>query len=325
MFVTWPVRQHKDARALHRRLDSPRSAIYGLLTGWRRAGTPPEDGARGRGHREGAPTGTGGGLVAVGTAIADRPPHRSVRALLAHTAPTFLGCVASKRTSGPLLHSIPRSRASDQNDIPWVRTLHCLQGDGTVEGGEPAVIPNSQTKQICIRDFPMPADRRQPKKRVVRRRNRVRPEMVVRRGAKASQAAGHFGGCRFHRPIGRVAQNANAAIRGDRAGCPTVFSVPAEPAVRVLVVDVGRIEQSHQHVHVKKGNAHASVPQLVYYSEIGLRGAGLRHKEQNAIAHLLRCSGGEGLPGQRGDELPERHPLFLSQLPCAREEVVVKL
>jgi hypothetical protein len=26
--------------------------------------------------------------VAVGTAIADRPPHRSVRALLTHTAPT---------------------------------------------------------------------------------------------------------------------------------------------------------------------------------------------------------------------------------------------
>ena len=27
-------------------------------------------------------------LVAVGTTITDRPPHRSVRALLTHTAPT---------------------------------------------------------------------------------------------------------------------------------------------------------------------------------------------------------------------------------------------
>jgi len=30
-----------------------------------------------------------GHRVAVGVAITDRPPHRSVRALLAHTAPTL--------------------------------------------------------------------------------------------------------------------------------------------------------------------------------------------------------------------------------------------
>src|SRR5580692_1915089 len=33
---------------------------------------------------------SGGNSVAVGTIIADRPPHRSVRALLTHTAPTLV-------------------------------------------------------------------------------------------------------------------------------------------------------------------------------------------------------------------------------------------
>jgi len=203
--------------------------------------------------------------------------------------------------------------------------LHGPQGDGPIEGGKSAVIPNSQTKQIRIRDLLVSADRRQPKQRVVRQRNGVWPEMLVRHGASVAQAAGYFGGPHFRRPIGRVAQNANAAIYGYWAGCPSVPSIPAEPAVRVFVVDMGRVEESHQDIYVKQGNAHASVPQLVYQAEIGLRGAGPRREKQKAVPHLLGCFGGERLPGQCGDDLPERHAFQSSQFTRAGEEVVVEL
>src|SRR5450759_4583133 len=82
--------------------------------------------------------------------------------------------------------------------------------------------------------------------------------MVVRGGAETSQAAGYFGGRRFHSGICRVTQDADTAIDGDRAGCPSVLSIPAKPAVRFFVVVVGRVEESHQDVHVKEGDAHAS-------------------------------------------------------------------
>src|ERR1035441_1152997 len=54
-----------------------------------------------------------------------------------------------------------------------------------------------------------------------------------------------------------LAHHADAAIRGDRAGRPPVLSIPAEPAMRVLVVEVGGIEQRHQDIYVQQRDTHA--------------------------------------------------------------------
>ena len=59
------------------------------------------------------------------------------------------------------------SDAPDQDEIRGPRALHRLQGNGPIERGEPAVIPNGQTEQIGIRDLLMSADHRRPKERLV--------------------------------------------------------------------------------------------------------------------------------------------------------------
>ena len=151
----------------------------------------------------------------------------------------------------------PRSDAADQREISGFGARYGLQGNGPVERGEPAVIPNGQTKQIRIRDLLMTADHRRPKKGLVREGDRIPPEMMVRRGAKDSQAARHFGGSRFHGGICGVTQNTDAAVYRDRACRPTVLPIPAEPAMCVFVIGMGRIEESHQDIHVRKRDAQA--------------------------------------------------------------------
>ena len=143
-----------------------------------------------------------------------------------------------------------RSDASDQDEISSRDALYCLHGNGSVERGKSAVISNGQTKQVRIRDFLVPADHQWPKQRLIDERHRVLPEVMVRRGAKTSQAAGHFCGSRLHGGICRITQDADKAIYRYRACRPSVLSIPAEPTVRVFVIVVRRIEESHQDIHV---------------------------------------------------------------------------
>ena len=128
--------------------------------------------------------------------------------------------------------------------------MDCLQGNGSVKRGKPAVISNGQTKQIRIRDLLVSADHRWPKQRLIHERHRVLPGMMASRGAKTSQASGHFGETRFHGRICRITQDADKAIDRYRTRRPPVLSISAEPTVRVFVIVVRRIEESHQDIHV---------------------------------------------------------------------------
>jgi len=187
---------------------------------------------------------------------------------------------------GFLNRMVGGSGASDHDQISGTGALYCLHGNGPVERGESAVIPNGQAQQISIRDLLVSDDHRGPKQGLVHQRHGVRPEMVVRSGTKTSQAAGHFGGSCIHCGIGRVTQNADAAVYGDRACCPSVRSIPAKPTVGVFVVVVGRIEESDQDIHIRAGRCSCSVSQPVYDPQIRFRGGGLRHEKPHPIAYL---------------------------------------
>ena len=52
------------------------------------------------------------------------------------------------------------SGASDQDEISGIGIWYCLHGDGPVERGKSAVIPNGETKQIGIGDLLVSADHR---------------------------------------------------------------------------------------------------------------------------------------------------------------------
>ena len=85
-----------------------------------------------------------------------------------------------------------RLRAADYDEISGMESPHCLYRDGTVEGGEPAVVPNGQAEQVGICDFLMAADHRPVKQRLIEERHGVRPEMMVGSSASVYQPTGHL-------------------------------------------------------------------------------------------------------------------------------------
>src|ERR1039458_2086817 len=111
--------------------------------------------------------------------------------------------------------------------------------------------------------------------------------MMVRGGAKTAQAAGYFSGSCFHGGISRVTQNADASIDGDGACSPSVLSIPAEPAVRVVVMEVGGIEQRHQDIYVKEGDTHDSSRNLFTIRRSGF-GAPAFGSKSNAPLRTFR-------------------------------------
>lgn len=152
----------------------------------------------------------------------------------------------------------PDSDASDQYEISGAGAWNCLPGNGPVECSEPAVISNGQAQQIPIRDLLMSADHGQPKQRLIQKGHRIPPEMMVRRRTKTAEAFRRVSGSRFYCRVCGVAQDADKTVDCHRACGPTVLSVPAEPTMRVFMVGVSRIEESHQHIHVQEGDTQRS-------------------------------------------------------------------
>lgn len=155
-----------------------------------------------------------------------------------------------------------------------------LQWDGLVKCGESAVIADGQAKQIYIRDFLVSADHRWAKQRLIEQRYRVWPEMMIRGSERPLHASGYFCGSCVQARIAGTAQDANRAVDRDRAGRPSVFAIQTEPAVSVIVVDVGRIEQRDQYVHIEEGNTHSSSRSRFTnsMSALGAPGFGVRSK-----------------------------------------------
>ena len=81
---------------------------------------------------------------------------------------------------------------------------------------------------------------------------------MVRRGAKTSQAAGHFGGSCCHSGIRRITQDADKAIHRYRTCRPSALSIPSEPAVRVFVIAMRGIEERYQDIYVQQRDTQAS-------------------------------------------------------------------
>ena len=93
----------------------------------------------------------------------------------------------------------------------------------------------------------------------------VGDETVVRRGCGATEPI-NDGVYRKRIRITRLGHDAETAVLRDRARCPTVIDMFVPPFRRGRVVYVVAVEQSDQHIDIKKGS-HSSVagvfPQFV--------------------------------------------------------------
>jgi hypothetical protein len=85
----------------------------------------------------------------------------------------------------PRIRELP-SHAPDQDEIAAAGVQDGLEGNGLIEGSKPAVIPDSQTQQINIRDLLVSGDHRMPKQHFVSQSHGIFPEVMIRIGTKRS-------------------------------------------------------------------------------------------------------------------------------------------
>src|ERR1039458_3673665 len=109
---------------------------------------------------------------------------------------------------------------------------------------------------------------------------------MVRDGAEVAQIAGHFGRSHFHRGIGGTTQDADTAVERHRTCRPTVLSVPAQPAVCLFIMEVGRVEEGYQNIHVEKSDTHSSSRNRFTNSRSGLGAPGIGVKSRIPLRYL---------------------------------------
>jgi hypothetical protein len=77
------------------------------------------------------------------------------------------------------------------------------------------------------------------------------PENVQRIRAKRPEARDHLGWSNIDRRVSRIAEDPYTTIESDSTTCPPAMPGAPKPAMSVLMVRVGGIEQRHQNIHVE--------------------------------------------------------------------------
>ena len=155
-----------------------------------------------------------------------------------------------------------------------VRSHNGLHRDRPVERRQPSFVSNGQSKQVRIRDLLPASDMPHLKDGLIEDRQRVGPPMVVAGCAQRAKMCGDY--LRQSRGAGivRVAEYPNAPVDRNRAGCPSVPSVPAKPVVCVLVMRMPWIKESDKDVDVRKRYPHDSSRSSLISFRVGLRAPG---------------------------------------------------
>src|ERR1017187_7523717 len=185
-------------------------------------------------------------------------------------------------------------------DGPAIGSGHGRDGDTPVKCGEFSRPAPRKTQQIDVRQHLMSHWRSPSEKPLVAKRDLVWPEDVAAARAEFAEAtddrsprlrAGHVGGVR---------ENPHESVLGDRAGCPAILAVVAEPAVRSFVMYVIRIEQCDEDVDVEQCDVrHASslsrltraiVGRALPFGLRGIRGTPLRTRGDLTGSSAFRAS-----------------------------------
>ncbi len=115
-----------------------------------------------------------------------------------------------------------------------------------------------QTEQIDVCDLLVSHDEAWAEQSFIEQGDLLLPKFMAGMGTKNAQTGNHFRRAGLNRGIGRVAQDANAAIDGQWTCSPAAIALDPEPTMGVLMVGVRGIKQRYENVHVQQGDAHAS-------------------------------------------------------------------
>ena len=117
----------------------------------------------------------------------------------------------------------------------------------------------------------------------------VRPESVVSARTEGVEASSDRRGGLMTTGVRNIRQDSDQPVLCDRTGGPPVPPVRREPCVRALVVDVVRVEECHQDVHIQQGDARQGSLLLVAEAVDPIHGRprtslGTSRHQRNAVA-----------------------------------------
>ena len=128
-----------------------------------------------------------------------------------------------------------------------------FERDGTIEGHQTAAMRGGQAEQVNVSELPVSS--RQTEQPGIADGDVVRPEHMTAAGRERSQSPRDplrtFG----DRLICGILQDANYAVLGERTRRPAGGAMFREPLVGGVVMDVVRIEERDDDVHVEQGGA----------------------------------------------------------------------
>ena len=112
---------------------------------------------------------------------------------------------------------------------------------------------NCQCEEIDVRQLPRPMNPRSVRNRRVKQGKVSWPELM--KSGCSSLPKERDGLCRWNRlRISGLTDDADEAILGEWARCPSASRSGSEPGLRALVVSVRLIEEGDQHIDIQQGS-----------------------------------------------------------------------
>src|SRR5258708_4090169 len=144
----------------------------------------------------------------------------------------------------------PVERLQD-DEMLRARPQGCGPRHRPVEGDEPASTFDGESEQVDVSYLTWPVNAARVDPLPIQEADRRRPELVVLRSCRPAQALDRFLSGERAR-IARLADHANEAVFGHRAGCPALTDLGRYPIAGATVIDMIAIEQGDKHVDVEK-------------------------------------------------------------------------
>ena len=151
----------------------------------------------------------------------------------------------------------PRLRALQPNEISSRRSRHDRGFDSSIKRCQSPPVFRRQRQQIGVGDLRHSTDPPGIKQTPVADRNVVRPKDMVARGRGLCHSPHRIGYCQSSRVAG-VSQDSHATVLGQWTGRPAYRSILIQPRVRVPMMDVCRIEQRDEAIHIQQRNHRAT-------------------------------------------------------------------
>jgi len=139
-----------------------------------------------------------------------------------------------------------------------------------------AILPwvrHGQGQKIGVGDLARIQQARSVYEFFIKQTDLVWPEFMAREGNKAHYGLDDYGGCGLRVEVSRISDDPQDTVFSQRACGPDLLANGLQPAVRRVVLDVRRIDQRNENIHVEQKPAHNSSSSSCFTSSEVTRGA----------------------------------------------------